>query len=84
MNIADELKAWRTERNRVLTAMDIAAARKQMPGASDEVVEIALHKARYDCTDMPDALRHESASWLRSRGYGALGGPLLNEGELPR
>lgn len=77
------LATFLAERHRMLRTLDVAAAQAKMPGASDEVVLIALHKARYDCTAIEDELRHESARWLRERGYRGLTGPLLPEGELP-
>lgn len=46
-------------------------------------VLISLHKARYEADWMPEALRHESAKWLRDRGYGRIRGDLLPPGQLP-
>lgn len=80
-----ELPEWRTARNHILETLDVAAAMAHMPGLCDrETALVALHKARYDCMDIADELRHESAAWLRERGYGALDRPLLPEGELPK
>ena len=43
-----------------------------------------MHKARYDCTDLPVELRDASGDWLRAHGMGALGGrDLLPPGQLP-
>ncbi|WP_140637254.1 hypothetical protein [Methylibium rhizosphaerae] len=73
------------ERLNALRTLDVAWARREAPGASsDEVLLVALHKARYRCREIDAALRHESAEWLRSRGCGDLfGEPLLPAGQLP-
>jgi hypothetical protein len=79
-----EMPVWRQNRNRMLRELDVRSAKGAMPGASDdEVVLIALHKARYDCVDIEAELRHASGAWLRERGFGRMHGPLLTEGELP-
>lgn len=64
-----EVLDWIKERNRVLTEMDQPAFRKQMldGGAgfiSHEATLPAMHKARYNCTDISDELRRESGRWL--------------------
>lgn len=73
------------EKIRILEALDVAAARQHMPDASsEEVVLLALHKARYLCGHVRAELRHQSGAWLRERGYGMyMGEPLLPPGELP-
>jgi hypothetical protein len=80
-----EFKAWKEARNKMLREMDVEAARNAMgPQASDELVLLTLHKVRYECTDIEDSYRHESAAWLRDRGYERMTGtPLLPEGALP-
>lgn len=80
-----EVEDFVRERNRALTELDMDYARRMLPDASnDEVRMIAMHKARYDCTQIANDLRHASGAWLRERGYKRLGGiPLLPEGELP-
>lgn len=79
---------WRAARNRVLRDLDVEEAKLMLGPAAeragDEVILMSLHKGRYDCVDMPDELRHESAAWLRERGYSGAFGPLLPPGELPR
>jgi len=74
------------ERAHALRTLDLAWARREAPGASsDDVLLIALHKARYRCRGIEDDLRHESAEWLRAHGFGDMHGePLLPRGELPR
>jgi hypothetical protein len=76
---------WKLARNEALRTLDLVWARDCFPNASsDDVLLAAMHKARYDCVGIEDALRHDSARWLRERGLGALGGrPLLPEGQLP-
>lgn len=76
---------WREERNAALRSLDLDYMRKALPHAPDkEVLLMAMHKARYECTDLDAEQRHTSAQWLRERGLGARTGPLLPEGELPR
>ena len=70
-----EVEEWRAKRNAALRALDIAF---EVPGlkryGSDEVKLIAMHKARYECTDIEPELRHQSRAWLEERGYGRFGG----------
>lgn len=82
---AAELKAWITERNRVLTELDDEGARKLMPNLSDPQVRlIAMHKARVEAKQLPRELRLASVEWLRVRNYSRMfGGPLPPPGELP-
>lgn len=55
-----------------------------MANASDGMMTLVAHKARYECTSIARELRLESAEWLRARGHGRLtGDPLLPQGELP-
>ena len=84
MNSDDELVAALAERNIALVDLDLRDAQKMFPSASGHALLIAMHKARYGCNGMPDALRHDSAEWLRARGYGAMFGPLLPKGQLPK
>lgn len=81
-----EFEQWRSARNEAFRTLDLDYARNQMGRpTSDEVLILALHKARYECTGIEPEYRHESARWLRERGYGrSIGGPLLPEGELPK
>lgn len=45
----------------------------------------ALHKARYECSDIEDALRHESRMWLEANGHDRFGGEAWPPaGELPK
>lgn len=75
-----EHKEWREKRNKALRELDVTA----VPLKNPEVSLIALHKARYDCTDIEDDLRHESRMWLQERGYKRLyGDDFLPEGQLP-
>ncbi len=80
-----DFKAWKEARNKALRDLDMDYARNQMGRpASDEMVLLSLHKARYECTAIEDSYRHDSGKWLRERGYGRMTGtPLLPEGELP-
>lgn len=80
-----DLSLWRRERNQAFINLDLVYARQQFPEASsDDVLLCALHKARYECTDIPARLRLESGDWLRERGFTrAQGGPILQAGVLP-
>lgn len=73
-------------RNRALANLDMEYARRMIPlASSDDVRLVALHKARYDCTQIASELRHESGAWLRKQGLSRVTGePLLPEGELPK
>lgn len=65
-----ELSKFIRDRNTALESLDIAWARKNSLGRSDdETLLIALHKARIECTDISPELRRESTEWLRQRGY---------------
>ena len=80
-------EAWLAERNRFLRDLDITSdlVAQAMPGASDEMKLLALHKGRYECTHISDDLRRQSAEWLVERGYGRMtGDPIDLTGELPR
>jgi hypothetical protein len=80
-----QISSWREARNNALRFMDIEWARQQFPGASDALLTLSMHKARYDCTDIPDELRHRSAEWLRAGSFGdGQGNPLLPPGQLRR
>lgn len=80
----EEIGRFREARNHALRELNLDYARAVIPHASDEqVLLIALHKARYECKDIEPEYRHASGRWLRERGYGRLRGPLLPEGELP-
>ncbi len=52
--------------------------------ASDEVIEIAFHKARYECTQVSDARRLESQKWLVERNMRRMTGePIALGDRLP-
>jgi hypothetical protein len=80
----EELENFLAARNAALMTLNLEWARAVTPGLGDDVLLVGMHKTRYDCTAIPDALRLESAEWLRKRGYRAIGGvPLAAPGELP-
>lgn len=84
LNGSEELEAWKRERNAALTSMDMAYAEKLMPRAHPEVRLMAMHKARYECTEIAPELRQESRKWLESHGLHRLGGlPWSADGSLP-
>jgi hypothetical protein len=61
-------------RNRAYMAMDLAYFRRinlAVDGpqpSSEEVLLASIHKARYECTGIPDSYRHESRDWLEQHG----------------
>lgn len=65
----EEFEAYRTERNRIMREMDVAAAQKMFPQMDPESVEVMLHKARYEVVEMGPELRQASRAWLELRGY---------------
>lgn len=77
---------WKRARNKAFRELDMGFARAAFPNASsDEVLLMAMHKARYECLDMEDALRHESRAWLEERGYERFKGqPWPTDGSLPK
>ena len=80
-----ELREWILERNAALSRLDMDYARKVMPDAScDEVRLVAMHKARYECLDLPDKIREDSGRWLREHRFHRMdGSDVLPEGMLP-
>lgn len=68
-----------------LSSLDMNWARLQMPNATNDKVRLmAMHKERYECTDIDPDLSHESARWLRQRGLSRVtGDPILPAGDLP-
>jgi hypothetical protein len=87
------LQAYKDTRNRALLALDMRWARAQareacrvsgrtMPG--DDVLLAGMHKARYECKDLPAEARHESRRWLQERGLVRLGmQAFLPDDQLP-
>jgi len=71
----DGLKAYLSERDRIVAALDLKAYRELgkaygFPVADDgRIALVALHKARTAITAMPDELRDASEAWLKERGY---------------
>lgn len=81
------LENYRAARNKAFREMDLQYARLMLRGKNppDDVLILALHKARYECTDLEPEYRRESGAWLRERGYGRMTGePVLPEGDLPK
>ena len=53
-----------------LIELDMEYARETIPEASsDEVRLVAMHKARYEHTDVPAEYRHASRAWLEKFGF---------------
>lgn len=87
-----EIEKFLEERDRILIDLDVDGFRDQLTSGGhpeakdidDKILVISLHKARYEATSISDNARHRSAIWLRTNGYGRIGGPLLPKGELPK
>ena len=80
----EKLKQYVKERNEMLLKRDVGELRKfviyhkhnfnpdirlALISATDEVLEITLHKMIVNCTNLPFDFRQESADWLLDRGY---------------
>lgn len=85
----DSMESFVRQRNAALIRLDLKwladflVASGHQP-SDMEAVLITAHKVRYNVPGLPDAVRHESAKWLRAHGYSDLHGlPLLPEGMLP-
>lgn len=81
----ERIAAMIRERDNALIALDLTWARNVIGHhAHDLSLLAAMHKARYNIPSIPDALRHESAEWLRAHKMSDLFGvPLLPPGQLP-
>lgn len=80
---AQELLELAKERIKSLIEFDLDYARKLMPGLTDDVLILGMHKARYICEAIPAELRHSSAKFLRDGGHTINGCEILPEGDLP-
>jgi hypothetical protein len=71
-----QLRAFLKKRDRAFETDDLEWARQNMPfePSSPIVVEIAFHKARAACGAASKAKRKASEEWLKSHGYGPMGG----------
>jgi hypothetical protein len=79
-----DLDVWRETRDRMLAEMNMQWARAMMPGTTDQIRIMAMHKARVEALSMDPALRMESIEWLRERGFGrGTGDDLPPPGMLP-
>lgn len=66
-----EFARWKREQIRILIEMDVAAFRKAVPAgdaAQEDVIRMAMHKARCELHGAPHHLRMESQAWLLERG----------------
>jgi hypothetical protein len=74
-------------RDAALIALDMTWARNVSPFHvyfDDLALLAGMHKVRYNIVTIPEALRHESAAWLRANGFSDIKGlPLLPPGQLP-
>lgn len=80
----ENLKQYVKERDEMLLKRDVGELRKfainhkhnlnpdirlALISATDEVLEITLHKMIVNCTNLPFNFRQQSADWLLDRGY---------------
>jgi hypothetical protein len=80
-----ELARFNEEMTKVLIDLDLVAARKFLTrDLTDELILVALHRARVHATSVEKHLRLESLEWLREHGFSDLYGmPLPPPGILP-
>jgi len=85
MNTAQkELDEFLANRNKGLIELDLKWARKaSSKPLTDNVLLAAMHKARYECTDIADKLRLESRDWLIKQSINRFVGDFLPGDELP-
>jgi len=80
-----EFESWKEDRNRALRELDMGYAKVMMPASKEEVRLIAMHKARYECTEIEPHLREASREWLEDHKYNRLHGtPWPPIGVLPK
>lgn len=80
-----ELAEFLAQRNAAFRTLDVAYFRDQCPEISHEAILPAIHKARYECAAIEDALRVASGEWLRTNGYCRMNGQdWPPPGELPK
>lgn len=74
---------WIADRDAAFASDDLTWAAKMLPNASSPyVVEMAFHKARYDCIAASDLKRRESQTWLADRQLTRIiGGPVVQHND---
>lgn len=84
---SDDQRAAQLARLAAMCRLDIEYFREQFVGddkATDQVVMLYLHKARYECREIEDKLRLISGEYLRrNKARRWDGSSLLAPGELP-
>ena len=76
-----ELIEYVRKRDQVLISLNLNEARKLFPSLehkSDDFVLLTLHKARYECVNIPREYRSKSGAWLISNGYTRMNGTPVN------
>jgi len=81
----EDLDQFLIERNKAFEEDELSWAAKILPNASHpRVVEMAFHKARFECFDTSTTKRLESRDWLAANGLTRLNGqPVLPSTPLP-
>lgn len=70
-------------RNKALIEWDMDYFREMSLEVKDEVIEIAMHKARYEIPAIPSELREASRQWLEVHDYKRYGDLPWPEKGLP-
>lgn len=84
MDDYEHLRAMLAERDTALIALDLEWARKRDPRLTEHALLIGMHKARYECINIPADLREQSRAWLEQYGYLRFEGlPWPDRGVLP-
>jgi len=83
---AVSVQAWVDRRNLAFESGDLLWAARVLPkGARHTVIEMAFHKARFDCLDVSDEMRRESQQWLAENNVKSLHGKAVAVGDpLPK
>ena len=80
----DTIESYINKRDKALIELNFDFIKEICPGAKDEQLEIILHKARYECTRIPDKYRLASRDWLIDNNYSRFHGlDFLPGDELP-
>lgn len=84
-----DLGNFRKQRKQALETLDINWARRVLMADSgvefsDQSLLVALHKTRYEVTDVDDKYRHESREWLERNHHTRYHNfPWPRRGQLP-
>lgn len=84
LNELEDFDLLKVRRHEAMRTLDLTYARAVVPNTHDEILLVALHKARYETPEIEEDLRHASGDWLREHDYTRINGrPILPKGRLP-